>query len=111
MAIKTDSEPALIALREAVVAKLPQGSIPIQPTPGESASDGRIENGINRYEGLARVHRAALEREAAPPCKLARLPRKPSALSMTGKVPCETNVFDKSLYSLDLEGMFCSTFL
>ena len=40
MTVKTDSEPALIALREAVLAQLPQGTMPIQPTPGESASNG-----------------------------------------------------------------------
>ena len=51
------------------------------------------------------------ERAAAPLFKLARLSRKPSALSMTGRIPSETNVFDKSLFGFEIGGMLCKTFV
>ena len=61
--VKSDNEPALIALREAVMAKLPAGAIPVQPVPGESQSNGMIEAGVKLFKGLLRVHLAALERK------------------------------------------------
>ena len=63
--LKTDNEPALMALREAVMAKLPGGAIPIQPPPGESQSNGGIENGVKLIKGILRVHLLALERKVA----------------------------------------------
>ena len=36
--------------------------------------------------------------------------RKPRALPHKGKAPSETNIFNKSLFTLDLGGVLCSTF-
>ena len=69
VSLKTDNEPALIALREAIMTKMLEGAIPIQPTPGESASNGGVETGVKVFKGLLRVHLAALERNLG-----ARLP-------------------------------------
>jgi hypothetical protein len=35
VAIKTDNEPALVALRDALIAKLPEGAVPVSPPSGE----------------------------------------------------------------------------
>ena len=61
--IKTDGEPALIALRDALIAKLPEGAAPIGPPAGESQSNGAIENGVKVFKGFLRVHLGALERK------------------------------------------------
>jgi hypothetical protein len=61
--VKTDNEPAVLALREAIMAELHEGAIPVQPTPGESESNGVIENGVRLFKGLLRVHLAALEKK------------------------------------------------
>ena len=59
--IKTDNEPALISLRDAVIAQLPGGAIPV-PTPArESESNGSIENAVKLFKGMLRVHLGALE--------------------------------------------------
>ena len=60
--IRTDGEPALVALRNAVIAALPDGATPISTPVGESASNGGIEGGVKILKGLLRVHLAALER-------------------------------------------------
>ena len=53
--IKTDNEPALIALRDAVIRHLPAGAAPV-PTPvRESESNGSVENGVKLLKGLLRV--------------------------------------------------------
>ena len=61
--VKTDNEPAVLALREAIMAELHEGAIPVQPLPGESESNGMIENGVRLCKGLLRVHLAALEKK------------------------------------------------
>ena len=62
--VKTDNEPALLALREAIMGQLHEGAIPVQPVPGESASNGATESGVRLFKGLLRVHFAALEKKA-----------------------------------------------
>jgi hypothetical protein len=62
--VKTDNEPALLALREAIMGQLHEGAIPVQPVPGESASNGAMENGVKLFKGVLRVHLAALEKKA-----------------------------------------------
>lgn len=61
---KTDNEPALLALREALMARLPEGAIPVTSPAGESQSNGAVENAVKLFKGLLRVHLAALERKA-----------------------------------------------
>jgi hypothetical protein len=60
--IRTDGEPALVALSNAVIAALPEGATPIKTPVGESASNGGIEGAVKILKGLLRVHLAALER-------------------------------------------------
>jgi hypothetical protein len=60
--IRCDGEPALVALRNAITAALPDGATPIATPVGESASNGGIEGAIKILKGLLRVHLAALER-------------------------------------------------
>ena len=59
--VKIDNESALLALREAIMAELHEGAIPVQPVPGESESNGVTESGVRLFKGLLRVHLAALE--------------------------------------------------
>ena len=61
--IKCDNEPAMLSLRTATIAKLPEGAIPVEPAPGESASNGVVENAVKIAKGLMRVHLGALERK------------------------------------------------
>eukprot|EP00974_Lingulodinium_polyedra_P084535 8182808-Lingulodinium_polyedra.AAC.1 len=44
--IKTDNEPALVALRKEACRKLEDGVIPVVPPEGESQSNGAIENAV-----------------------------------------------------------------
>ena len=44
--IKTDNEPAILALREAVMENLPAGAIPVDPPTRASESNGVVENGV-----------------------------------------------------------------
>jgi hypothetical protein len=60
--IRTDGEPALVALRNAIIAALPEGATPLATPVGESASNGGIEGAVKIIKGLLRVHLAALER-------------------------------------------------
>jgi hypothetical protein len=60
--IRTDGEPALLALRNAITQALPDGATPISTPVGESASNGGIEGAVKIVKGLLRVHLAALER-------------------------------------------------
>ena len=60
--IRTDGEPALVALRDAIVAALPDGATPVKTPVAESASNGGVEGGVRIFKGLLRVHLAALER-------------------------------------------------
>ena len=60
--VKVDNEPALKALREAVVSKLELGGILVAPPPNESESSGSIENGVKLIKGMIRVHLMTLER-------------------------------------------------
>ncbi len=60
--IRCDGEPALVALRNAITAALPDGATPLATPVGESASNGGIEGAVKILKGLLRVHLAALER-------------------------------------------------
>ena len=53
MYIKTDNEPALQALKEAVVKKLPQGAIAIEVPIHESEASGMIERREDRERSPA----------------------------------------------------------
>ena len=60
--IRTDGELALVALRNAITAALPDGATPLATPVGESSSNGGIEGAVKILKGLLRVHLAALER-------------------------------------------------
>ena len=63
ISLKGDNEPAILALRAAIAAKLPAGAIPVTPMAGESASNGVAENAVKVTKGLMRVHLLAVERK------------------------------------------------
>ena len=54
--LKTDSENALLALREYVMQQLGFGVLPVEPLPRECESNGAMENAVKLFEGLLRVH-------------------------------------------------------
>jgi hypothetical protein len=60
--IRCDGEPALVALRNAIITALPEGATPVKTPVAESASNGGIEQAIRTLKGMLRVHLAALER-------------------------------------------------
>ena len=60
--IRCDGEPALTALRDAIIKALPDGATPVKTPVGESSSNGGVEQAIRTLKGLLRVHLAALER-------------------------------------------------
>ncbi len=60
---KTDNEPALLTLREALMARLPEGALPVNSPAGESQSNGAAENAVKLFKALLHVHLAALERK------------------------------------------------
>ncbi len=60
--IRTDGEPALTALRDAITKALPDGATPVKTPVGESASNGGMEGGVRIFKALLRVHLLALER-------------------------------------------------
>ena len=59
--IRTDGEPALVALRNAIIKGLPDGATPVSTPVGESASNGVMEVAVKIMKGMLRVHLAALE--------------------------------------------------
>ncbi len=61
--IRTDGEPALLALRNAIIKGLPDGATPISTPVGESSSNGGIEGAVKIVKGMLRVHLAALEKK------------------------------------------------
>jgi len=61
--VKADNEPALKALREAVMERLTDGAIPVDPPARESESSGSVENGVKLFKGMLRVLLVALERK------------------------------------------------
>ncbi len=61
--IRTDGEPALVALRNAIARALPDGATPLSTPVGESQSNGGIEGAVKIIKGLLRVTWAALERQ------------------------------------------------
>jgi len=63
MGIKVDNEPALIDLRNSLMRKREEPTVPIQPPKGESQSNGAIENAVRLVKEMIRVHTIALERK------------------------------------------------
>ena len=61
--VRTDNEPALLALCEAVVQKLKMTAIPEAPPPDESASSGSIERAVGLVKEMLRVYLLSLERK------------------------------------------------
>jgi hypothetical protein len=61
--LKSDGEPAILALKEAIARKLPEGTISVESAAGESESNGSIENGVKLMKGMLRVHLLALEKK------------------------------------------------
>ena len=61
--LKTDNEPAIVALRTLVLAKLDVKVLEEEPQFQESQSNGAVENGVKLLKGLLRVHLLALERK------------------------------------------------
>ena len=59
---KSDQEPALKALRTAVMRNREQGTAPEESPVGESQSNGEVENAVKMIQGMARVIKAGLER-------------------------------------------------
>ena len=59
--VKTDQENAIVDLQREVMRTRAGLTIPVNSPVGESASNGRIENAIQRVEGLARTIRSDLE--------------------------------------------------
>ena len=60
--IRTDGEPALVALSNAIMKALPEGATPIKTPVAESSSNGGVEGGVRIFKVLLCVHLAALER-------------------------------------------------
>ncbi len=71
--IRTDGEPALVALRNAITKGLPDGATPISTPVGESSSNGGVEGAVKILKGLLRVHLAALERRIGGKLSLMRI--------------------------------------
>ena len=61
--IKTDNEPAILALRDLIQAKLKISVLEEEPQPHESQSNGAVEDGVKLIKGFLRVHVLALERK------------------------------------------------
>ncbi len=59
--IRCDGEPALKALRDAIVKGLPDGATPVITPVGESQSNGGIEGAVRIVKDIVRVHLLALE--------------------------------------------------
>ena len=60
--MKADNEPALISLRDAVIASLPD-AVAVPVAVRESESNGSIESGVKVFKGLLLVHLGALEQK------------------------------------------------
>ena len=61
--IKTDNEPAILALKALAVRELGVDAITVESPPQESESNRAVENGVTLLKGLLRVHLLALERK------------------------------------------------
>jgi len=59
--LKVDNEAALLDLRNAVMRKREQPTVPLQPPKGESQSNGAIENAVRLVKEMIRVYLLALE--------------------------------------------------
>ena len=58
---KSDNEPAIIALKQAIKAERPEEIILEESPVGESASNGKIESAIKQVEGMFRSLKSSLE--------------------------------------------------
>ena len=61
--MKTDNEPAILALRTLVLAKLKIKALEEEPQLHESQSNGAVESGVKLAKSLLRVHLLALQRK------------------------------------------------
>jgi hypothetical protein len=61
--LKSDGEPAILALKEAIARRLPDGAVTLESAPTESESNGAVENAVKLVKGMIRVHLLALERK------------------------------------------------
>ena len=59
--MKSDNEPAIVALKQAVKAERPEEIIMEESPVGESASNGEVENAIKQVEGQFRTFKSCLE--------------------------------------------------
>ena len=59
--LKTDQEPAMISLQSAIQSLRPTAIIPVNSPVGESESNGRVENAIQRIQEKTRALRHQLE--------------------------------------------------
>jgi hypothetical protein len=59
--LKTDNEPAVLALKARTLANLTNGAVAVEPPAHESESKGSVENGVKLIKGLLHVHVLALE--------------------------------------------------
>jgi hypothetical protein len=62
--LKSDGEPAILALKSAVARQLPEGTLMVESAATESESNGCIESGVKLFKGMLRVHLLALEKKA-----------------------------------------------
>ncbi len=92
--IRTDGEPALLALRNAIIKGLPDGATPISTPVGESSSNGGIEGAVKIVKGMLRVHLAALEKKIS-----ARFPSGHPVL--TWLVEHVTDIISKYMVGVD----------
>ena len=69
--LKKDNEAGILALHSLVQGKLAIPAFEVEPQPHESQSNGVVENGVELFKGLLRVHILALERKLGHhvPCK------------------------------------------
>jgi hypothetical protein len=61
--LKSDGEPAILALKEAIARRLPEGAVTLESAPTESESNGAVENAVKLVKGMVRVHLLALEQK------------------------------------------------
>ena len=62
MVLKADQEVAIADVQRQVVAVRSGETVPMNSSVGESQSNGRVENAVQRVQGLIRTLKDALER-------------------------------------------------
>ena len=67
IALKAESENAVMALKGEVSRRLDGGGFPVHPAAHEHESNGGVENSVKIFNGLFRVHFLALEQKIRRP--------------------------------------------